>query len=139
VPRPRHECDKPCRGGRFGQSTKYKIQSTSSARVAPELPDKGASDQMRALVKHPDEVGLRLDDVSVPEPDADQILIRVHSTGICGTDLHIFNWDEWARETIPAPMTIGHEFSGHIVSLGSNVSGFTEGELVSAEGHVVCG
>jgi threonine 3-dehydrogenase len=66
-------------------------------------------------------------------------MIKVHTTGICGTDLHIYDWDDWARATIPAPMTVGHEFSGHIAALGSHVSGFTEGELVSAEGHVVCG
>jgi threonine 3-dehydrogenase len=94
---------------------------------------------MRALVKHPNEVGLRLEDTPQPSPGPDEVLIEVHTTGICGTDLHIFNWDEWAQATIPAPMTVGHEFSGHIVGLGSNVSGFTEGEMVSAEGHVVCG
>jgi threonine 3-dehydrogenase len=93
---------------------------------------------MRALVKHADEVGLRLDDVSIPEPGPDDILIRVLTTGICGTDLHIFNWDDWARATIPAPMTVGHEFSGEIVAVGPNVSGFEAGELVGAEGHVVC-
>jgi threonine 3-dehydrogenase len=95
--------------------------------------------QVRALVKHPDETGLRLEDVPIPEPGPDQILIRVHTTGICGTDLHIYKWDEWAQATIPAPMTVGHEFSGHITAVGSNVSGFVEGELVGAEGHVVCG
>jgi threonine 3-dehydrogenase len=94
---------------------------------------------VRALVKHADEVGLRLEEATVPEPGPDEVLIRVHTTGICGTDLHIYRWDDWARATIPAPMVVGHEFSGHITSLGSNVSGFTEGELVSAEGHVVCG
>lgn len=94
---------------------------------------------MRALVKHPDEMGLRLEDVAVPTPGPDEVLIRVHSSGICGTDLHIYEWDDWARATIPAPMTIGHEFSGYIEAVGSNVSGFVEGELVGAEGHVVCG
>lgn len=89
-------------------------------------------------MKHADEVGLRLDDVSIPEPGPDDILIRVLTSGICGTDLHIFNWDDWARATIPAPMTVGHEFSGEIVALGPNVSGFEVGELVGAEGHVVC-
>jgi threonine 3-dehydrogenase len=93
---------------------------------------------MRALVKHADVVGLRLDDVPIPEPGPDDILIRVLTTGICGTDVHIFNWDDWARATIPAPMTVGHEFSGEIVGLGPNVSGFEVGELVGAEGHVVC-
>lgn len=94
---------------------------------------------MRALVKHPDEQGLRMEEVPIPEPGPDDVLVRVHTTGICGTDLHIYEWDEWAAETVPAPMTVGHEFSGHIVKLGSHVSGFEEGELVSAEGHVVCG
>lgn len=94
---------------------------------------------MRALVKHPDEQGLRLEEVAVPQPGADQILIRVHTTGICGTDLHIYQWDDWAQANIPTPMTVGHEFAGHIASMGSNVSGFSEGELVGAEGHVVCG
>lgn len=94
---------------------------------------------MRALVKHPDEHGLRMDDVPVPDPGPDEVLVRVHTTGICGTDLHIYEWDEWARSTIPAPMTVGHEFSGHIEKVGSNVSGFVEEEFVGAEGHVVCG
>ena len=94
---------------------------------------------MRALVKHPDEAGLRLSDVPTPVPGPDDVLIEVHTVGICGTDVHIYQWDEWARATIPAPMTVGHEFSGHIAGLGSNVSGFVEGELVSAEGHVICG
>jgi len=90
-------------------------------------------------VKHPDEVGLRLEEVPVPEPGPDEVLIRVHTTGICGTDVHIYEWDEWARATVPTPMTVGHEFSGHIESIGQNVSGFVVGELVGAEGHVVCG
>lgn len=94
---------------------------------------------MRALVKHPGEKGLRLEHVPVPEPGPDDVLIEVHTTGICGTDLHIYEWDEWASSTVPAPMVVGHEFSGFIRALGSNVSGFEEGELVSAEGHVVCG
>lgn len=94
---------------------------------------------MRALVKHPDTEGLSLEDIAVPEPGPDEVRISVHTTGICGTDLHIYEWDEWARSEVPAPMTIGHEFSGHIDAFGSNVSGFLEGELVGAEGHVVCG
>jgi threonine 3-dehydrogenase len=96
-------------------------------------------ENVRALVKHPDEQGLRLEEVPVPEPGRDEVLIEVHTTGICGTDLHIYEWDEWAQATVPAPMTIGHEFSGHIARIGTNVSGFVEGELVGAEGHVICG
>ncbi|HEU4320896.1 MAG TPA: L-threonine 3-dehydrogenase [Acidimicrobiia bacterium] len=94
---------------------------------------------MKALVKHPDEVGLRAEEVPTPQPGPDEVLIRVHTAGICGTDLHIYEWDDWAASTVPAPMTIGHEFSGYIAGLGSNVSGFVEGELVGAEGHVICG
>lgn len=94
---------------------------------------------MRALVKHPDELGLRLEDLPVPDPGPDEILVKVHTAGICGTDLHIYEWDDWARSNVPTPLTIGHEFSGHIAALGSRVEGFDEGELVGAEGHVVCG
>ena len=94
---------------------------------------------MRALVKHRDEPGLRLEDVPIPAPGPDDVLIKVHTAGICGTDLHIYDWDEWAKSTIPVPMTIGHEFSGYIADLGSNVPGFVEGELVGADGPIVCG
>jgi threonine 3-dehydrogenase len=93
---------------------------------------------LRALVKHPDERGLRLEEVPVPIPGPDDVLIEVLTVGICGTDLHIYDWDDWARATVPAPMVVGHEFAGLIVEVGSNVSGFTVGELVGAEGHVVC-
>ena len=95
--------------------------------------------KMRALVKHDAEVGLRLEEVDIPEPGHDDVLVRVHTTGICGTDLHIYQWDKWAQSTVPTPMTIGHEFSGMISAVGTNVSGFEVGELVGAEGHVVCG
>jgi len=94
---------------------------------------------MRALVKHSNEDGLRLEEVEIPSPGPDEVLIRVHTAGICGTDLHIYNWDDWAKSTITTPLTVGHEFSGHIVAMGANVAGFSEGELVGAEGHVVCG
>ena len=94
---------------------------------------------MRALVKHPDETGLRLDDVPMPSIGPDDVLIEVLTAGICGTDIHIYNWDEWAQATIPTPMTVGHEFAGRIVDVGPNVSGFEVGEIVGAEGHVVCG
>ena len=90
-------------------------------------------------MKYPDEIGLRLEDIPTPDPGPDEVLIRVHSTGICGTDLHIYDWDQWAASNVPAPLVVGHEFSGFIAATGSNVRGFVEGELVSAEGHVVCG
>ncbi len=94
---------------------------------------------MQALVKSEAARGLWLEDVPVPEIGINDVLIRVHKTGICGTDLHIYDWNEWAQRTIPVPMVIGHEFVGEIVERGSNVSGFEVGDLVSGEGHVVCG
>ena len=94
---------------------------------------------MQALVKSRAEPGLWLQDVPEPEIGINDVLIRVHKTGICGTDLHIYSWDDWAQRTIEVPMVVGHEFVGQIVAVGSNVSDFREGDLVSGEGHVVCG
>ncbi len=94
---------------------------------------------MKALVKSKAEPGLWLEDVPVPQIGINDVLIRVNRTGICGTDLHIYHWDEWARKTIPVPLVIGHEFVGEIVEVGSNVTDFFPGEIVSGEGHVVCG
>jgi threonine 3-dehydrogenase len=94
---------------------------------------------MKALVKSRREEGLWLEDVPVPEIGINDVLIRVLKTGICGTDIHIYNWDEWAQKTIPAPMVIGHEFVGRIERVGSNVADFFPGDIVSGEGHVVCG
>jgi threonine 3-dehydrogenase len=94
---------------------------------------------MKALVKNKAEVGLWRADVPEPAYGVDDVLIKVHKTGICGTDLHIYEWDEWARETIPIPLVIGHEFVGEIAAIGSNVADFKVGEIVSGEGHVVCG
>jgi threonine 3-dehydrogenase len=94
---------------------------------------------MRALVKARAERGLWLEDVPEPEYGINDVLIRVRRTGICGTDVHIYQWDEWAQQTIPVPMVIGHEFVGEIAAVGSNVSDFHVGDLVSGEGHVVCG
>jgi threonine 3-dehydrogenase len=94
---------------------------------------------MRALVKASPEPGLWLEDVPEPEVGINEVLIRVRKTGICGTDLHIYDWNAWAEQTIPVPMVIGHEFVGEVVAFGSNVSDFKEGDLVSGEGHVVCG
>lgn len=94
---------------------------------------------MKALVKRRAEPGLWLEDVPEPEYGINDVLIRVDRTGICGTDLHIYQWDAWARKTIPVPMVVGHEFVGEIVAVGSNVADFYPGETVSGEGHVVCG
>ena len=94
---------------------------------------------MKALVKQEAGPGLRLEDVPVPEVSINDVLIRVHQTGICGTDLHIWKWDAWARKTIPVPMVVGHEFVGEIVRVGANVTDFFPGQIVSGEGHVVCG
>ncbi|MCC6367007.1 MAG: L-threonine 3-dehydrogenase [Bryobacterales bacterium] len=94
---------------------------------------------MKALVKAKEAPGLWLEDVPEPGIGINDVLIQVLRTGICGTDLHIYNWDDWARRTIPVPMHIGHEFVGKVVAVGSNVLDFHPGEIVSGEGHVVCG
>ncbi len=94
---------------------------------------------MKALVKSKREPGLWLEDVPEPTIGINDVLIRVRRAGICGTDLHIYHWDEWAQRTIPVPMAIGHEFAGEIVEVGSNVNDFHPGDIVSGEGHVVCG
>lgn len=94
---------------------------------------------MKALVKSQSAPGLWLQDVPEPGIGINDVLIRVSHTGICGTDVHIYGWDDWARSTIPVPMVIGHEFVGEVVEVGSNVNDFRPGEVVSGEGHVVCG
>ncbi|MBO0911881.1 MAG: L-threonine 3-dehydrogenase [Acidobacteria bacterium] len=94
---------------------------------------------MKALIKRKAERGLWLEDVPEPGIGINDVKVRVLLTGICGTDLHIYHWDAWAQSTIPVPMVVGHEFVGEIVAVGSNVSDFHPGELVSGEGHVTCG
>lgn len=94
---------------------------------------------MKALVKQHAEPGLWLEEVPVPSIGINDVLVRVQRASICGTDLHIYNWDDWAQRTISVPMVIGHEFVGEIVEVGSNVSDFFPGQIVSGEGHVVCG
>jgi threonine 3-dehydrogenase len=94
---------------------------------------------MKALVKSRAERGLWLEEIAEPAIGINDVLIRVRYTGICGTDVHIFQWDTWAQKTIPVPMAIGHEFVGEIVEVGSNVNDFYPGDIVSGEGHVVCG
>jgi len=94
---------------------------------------------MKALVKSKREPGLWLEEIEAPKPGINDVLIRVLRAGICGTDVHIYKWDDWAQRTIPVPMAIGHEFVGKIVEVGSNVGGLKPGEIVSGEGHVTCG
>jgi threonine 3-dehydrogenase len=94
---------------------------------------------MRALVKSRREPGLWMEDVPVPEPGANDVLIKIHKTAICGTDLHIYNWDEWAQGHIRTPLVLGHEFAGRVEAVGSNVQDFKPGDIVSGEGHLVCG
>jgi threonine 3-dehydrogenase len=94
---------------------------------------------VRALVKAKAEPGLWMQDVPMPEPGDGEVLIRVHKTSICGTDLHIRNWDSWAQATIPVPMVVGHEFTGEIAAMGTGVQGVEVGQRVAGEGHVTCG
>ncbi len=94
---------------------------------------------MKALVKKHPRPGLWMEEVPVPDYGINDVLIRVHKTAICGTDVHIYNWDAWAERTIPVPMTIGHEFVGTVAAMGSNVHDLEIGEVVSGEGHIVCG
>jgi threonine 3-dehydrogenase len=94
---------------------------------------------MKALVKSQPKPGLWLEDVPSPKPGINDVLIRVLKTGICGTDLHIYEWDQWAQSTIPVPLIIGHEFVGEVAEVGSNVADIQPGDIVSGEGHVVCG
>lgn len=94
---------------------------------------------MACLTKSRPEVGLWRDDRPVPEIGADDVLIRVTKTGICGTDVHIWNWDEWSAKTVPVPMVTGHEFCGVIAEIGASVTKYTVGQRVSGEGHVTCG
>ena len=94
---------------------------------------------MKALVKAKAERGIWLEDIQEPEIGHNEVLINIRRTAICGTDIHIYQWDDWASKTIPVPMAIGHEFAGVIVECGSEVRGFSVGDRVSAEGHITCG
>ncbi|WP_028387719.1 L-threonine 3-dehydrogenase [Legionella fairfieldensis] len=94
---------------------------------------------MRSLVKAKREPGIWMQDVPTPEYGVNDVLIKIHKTAICGTDIHIYNWDDWAQATIPVPMTVGHEFYGEIVELGREVKGLKAGQRVSGEGHITCG
>lgn len=94
---------------------------------------------MKAILKKKRARGLVMEKVHVPECRDDEVLIKTRKTSICGTDVHIYKWDEWAQKTIPAPMVIGHEFMGEIVKIGKQVQGLKEGDRVSGEGHITCG
>ncbi len=94
---------------------------------------------MKALIKKNPEPGLWMEDVPVPEIGTNDVLIKIHKTAICGTDVHIFNWDKWSQKTIKTPLVLGHEFVGTVEKMGSNVHDVQLGELVSGEGHIVCG
>jgi len=94
---------------------------------------------MKALVKSKAERGIWLEDIDVPKPGHNDVLIKIARTAICGTDIHIYQWDDWASKTIPVPLAVGHEFSGEVVECGSEVKGFDIGDRVSAEGHITCG
>ena len=93
---------------------------------------------MQALVKKEAKEGLWLEEVPIPEVGGNDVLVKIEKTAICGTDVHIYNWDDWAQKTIPVPMTIGHEFAGVIVEMGANVTQLNIGDVVSGEGHIVC-
>jgi threonine 3-dehydrogenase len=94
---------------------------------------------MKALVKARAEPGIWLQDIPEPRPGHNDVLIKIHRSAICGTDMHIFNWDAWAQKSIPVPMAVGHEYSGEIVEVGVEVRGFKSGDRVSGEGHITCG
>jgi threonine 3-dehydrogenase len=97
------------------------------------------SKTMKALVKAKAEPGLWMEDVAVPEPGINDVLIKIDRSAICGTDVHIYNWDKWAQDHIGVPLVVGHEFAGTVVAVGMNVHDYKEGDVVSGEGHLVCG
>jgi len=94
---------------------------------------------MKALVKAKAEEGIWLQDMPEPECCNNDVIVKIHKTAICGTDIHIYNWDEWAQKTIPVPMITGHEYAGEIVEVGQNVTDLSVGDIVSGEGHITCG
>lgn len=94
---------------------------------------------MKALVKLKPEPGIWMQDIDIPAVGHNDILVKIHKTAICGTDVHIYNWDKWARQTVPVPLVTGHEFVGEVVDMGGEVSGFSVGDRVSGEGHITCG
>src|SRR5256886_4962123 len=118
---------------------KASAEGNRIALARPSTNLDAVSKTMPALVKRERAPGLSLEEVPVPEIGPNDVLIRVQKGSICGTDVHIYNWDAWAQKTIPVPMVIGHEFVGVIEKIGAGVHDFKEGELVTPEGHIVCG
>ncbi len=94
--------------------------------------------KIKALSKLKAEIGIWMTEVDMPEPGHNDLLIKIHKTAICGTDVHIYNWDDWSQKTIPVPMVVGHEYVGEVVGMGQEVRGFTIGDRVSGEGHITC-
>ena len=94
---------------------------------------------MKALSKLYPKPGIWMTEVDPPVPGHNDLLIRIHKTAICGTDMHIYHWDEWSKSTIPVPMVVGHEYVGEVLEMGQEVHGFREGDRVSGEGHITCG
>ena len=94
--------------------------------------------EMKSLVKAKKEPGIWMHNVAVPQYGVNDVLIKIHKTAICGTDIHIYSWDDWAQATIPVPMTVGHEFYGEVVAVGAEVQGLAIGQRVSGEGHLTC-
>ena len=124
--------------GRDGLEIRLSIENGLQWWSVPGL-GRGWRGTLKALVKSRAEKGLWLEDVAEPTYGINDVLIRVRYAGICGTDVHIYQWDDWAQQTIKVPMAIGHEFVGEVVAVGSNVNDFFPGDIVSGEGHVVCG
>ena len=95
--------------------------------------------KMRALAKLKREAGIWMTEADIPQPGPNDLLIKIRKTAICGTDIHIYQWDEWSQNTIPVPMIVGHEYVGEVVDMGQEVRGFSVGDRVSGEGHITCG
>lgn len=130
-------CEVPANTGPRTLRNEFHDSMAEALRASPCFSHE--HERMKALVKRHAEPGLWLEDVPEPTVGMNDVLIRVDRTGICGTDLHIYQWDDWAQKTIPVPMVVGHEFVGEVVEVGSNVADFKPGSVVSGEGHVVCG
>jgi len=117
----------------------FPVVPKGQARIKSGLDMANLPKTMQALVKTKREPGISLQEIPLPSYSHNDVLIRIHKTAICGTDLHIYNWDDWAQATIPVPMVVGHEYVGEVVALGSEVSGLAIGDRVSGEGHLTCG